>query len=226
MGSSTATDGVTGSDDAAPRPVSRGVNIQVGFIGIDSLYLVLEYPHQDVFERYLQAIPDRFDRRLNEGIPYEDDFLIRRGALGYGLSVWHGDARLFLTDRVEDVLSGTAAAGQGMGAMLQLGPKWLRLYGEVIDGALSRNIHAQFAVFGIADSERYPVRLNRIDMTLDLVGIDVGSFSFDEWNENWVGRAKKKDFHVSSKTGRLQGLSIRSSEGAVRFKVYDNGRQI
>jgi hypothetical protein len=114
-------------DESAPKPqtVARGLKLQVGFLGLDSLYLVLEYPHADVFQKWASAINnDINDVRLNDGVAY-DDMVIRRGGLGYKLSVWDGDARLFLTNRVEEKLAGTSAEGQGMGVMLQLGPKWL-----------------------------------------------------------------------------------------------------
>ena len=113
----------------APRPVSRGASLQRGFLGIDSLYLVLEYPHRDVFDFWLSIVKDLDNQDLYEGIVFED-FVIRKGAQGYPLAIWHGDARLFVTDRVTETLAMTRTAGQGMGVMLQLGPKWLRAYGD------------------------------------------------------------------------------------------------
>jgi hypothetical protein len=43
----------------------------------------------------------------------------------------------------------------------------------------------------------------------------------DEWNNNWIGYANHKSFHTSAQTSTLEGLSIGTSSGAVRFKVYD-----
>ena len=117
--------------DLAPRPVSRGAVLQNGFLGLDSLYVVLEYPAADVFQFWRSFIGDLDNARLHGGIVV-DDFVVRRGANGYKLSVWDGDARLFLTDRVESLLAGTDAEGQGMGVMLQLGPKWLRENGDIL----------------------------------------------------------------------------------------------
>jgi hypothetical protein len=205
-----------------PRPVARGLELQVGFLGLDSLYLVLEYPHADVFQKWASAINnDVNDVRLNEGIPH-DDMVIRRGGLGYKLSVWDGDARLFITNRVEEKLIGTSAEGQGMGVMLQLGPKWLRQFGEAFaPNIMKGNILGQFILFGIKDPETYQIRINRMDITLDVLGLAIGTFSLDEWMNHWIGYATQKHFHVSSQTGRLEGLSIGTSGGSVRFKAYD-----
>ncbi|MBZ0284286.1 MAG: hypothetical protein K8L97_26340 [Anaerolineae bacterium] len=204
-----------------PRPVSRGLKLQLAFLGIDSLYLILEYPHLDVYTRWASIIRDEGNPRLHEGVPFED-FLLRRGGLGYKFSIWDGDARLFITDRVTDRLKDTASAGQGMGVMLQLGPKWLCQYGDVISPQkLTEHVLAQLIVFGVSNPEKYPIRINRMDITADVLGLPVASFSIDEWRNQWVGYAVQKHFHISARTGQLEGLSIGSSEGAVRFKVYD-----
>jgi hypothetical protein len=204
-----------------PRPVSRGLNLQLGCLGIDSLYIVLEYPHLDVYTKWASEIADLRDKRLYSGIPVED-FVVRVGGNGYLLSVWDGDARLFLTDRVDDELTHTSMVGQGMGVMLQLGPKWLHKHGDVVSPEmLIRNAFAQFTVFGIHHPEQYPARLNRLDINLDVLGLRVADFSIDQWRNGWVGHARQKHFHDSSLTGQLEGLSIGSSEGAIRFKVYD-----
>ncbi len=219
----TEYDTSAGDESApVPRTVARGTKLQVGFLGLDSLYLVVEYPSADLFLKWVGAIHnDIHDTRLHEGIPHED-MVIRRGGLGYKLAVWDGDARLFLTNRVEDILAGTSAEGQGMGVMLQLGPQWLRQYGEVIAAkTMIGNIYAQLMRFGLKTPDEYTIRLNRADLTLDVLGLDMGTFSIDEWLENWVGYATQKHFHVSAQTGRLEGLSIGAASGAVRFKVYD-----
>lgn len=198
-----------------PRPVTRGLNLQewrIGFLGIDSLYLVVEYPSSDVFERWSSfALPS--DPRLSDGVVV-DDFVLRRGANGYRLSVWRGDARLFVTDRVEE-----NSPGEGMGVMLQLGPKWLAQYPIWADRSLRAAVRQQLLDFGLG-SLSYPIRLNRLDVTVDVLGCDVGAFSVDDWLYGWVGYASRKDFHVSSR-GVLETISVGSSEGVVRFKVYN-----
>jgi hypothetical protein len=80
-------------------------------------------------------------------------------------------------------------------------------------------VREQLIAFGLADLS-CPIRLNRLDVTVDIVGCDVAAFSVDEWLYGWVGYASQKQFFVSSR-GRLETISIGSSEGVVRFKVYD-----
>lgn len=204
-----------------PRTVSRGLKIQKVFLGIDSLYLVIEYPHDDVYRKWSSAVLSFDDKRLYQGIPC-DDMLVRKGASGYKLSVWSGDTRLFITDRVEDSLVGTPESSQGMGLLLQLGSKWLQLKADLSSyDALSTSIFDLLRLFGVQNPENYPIRINRLDLALDVAGLAVADFSVDEWREGWVGRASGKHFYDDSSTGKLSGLAIGSSKGAVRFKVYD-----
>ncbi|HML22175.1 MAG TPA: hypothetical protein PKD09_11030 [Aggregatilinea sp.] len=205
---------------ASPRLVSRGAKMQLGFLGLDSLYLMIEYPRRDMFDYWSYGI-DLKDPRLKNGILREDKVL-RFGANGYRLSLWDEDARLFLTPRVNDELADTPQAGQGMGLMLQLGPKWLRMFGDVTAiRALRTNIFEQLKWFGLETPELYLMRINRADIALDIVGMDVKEQSIEEWRQQWVGYAKRKHFYDSDENGDLEGFAIGSSEGVVRFKVYD-----
>lgn len=105
--------------------------------------------------------------------------------------------------------------------MLQVGPKWLRKYGDIVTPqALQKHVLAQLKLFNVTEPERYPTRLNRLDIALDVVGLRVADLSIDEWRQGWVGFARKKSFYDSSATGQLEGFAIGSSEGVVRFKVY------
>lgn len=208
------------SSNTAPRPVSRGASLHAGFLGIDSLYLVLEYPRRDVFDFWLSAVGSLDNQDLWDGIVFED-FVIKKGAQGYQLAIWQGDARLFITDRVTETLAMTAQPKQGMGVMLQLGPTWLRAYGDQSYLSLIENVLAQFKVFLIADPENYFCRLNRLDIALDVIGLQVASFSVDDWRNGWVGYAHKKHFYDSTSSGGLEGFAVGTSSGTVRFKVYD-----
>lgn len=106
--------------------------------------------------------------------------------------------------------------------MLQLGPKWLRRYAADISfPRLISNVLAQAAVFGVRNPAEHRARLNHIDIALDVVGLPVAGFSIDQWRNRWVGYAQQKNFHDAPVTGALTGLSIGSSTGSVRFKVYD-----
>lgn len=209
------------NEDNNPRTVSRGLKIQKVFLGIDSLYLVVEYPHDDVYRKWSSTIVSLDDKKLYQGIPC-DDMLVRKGASGYKLSVWSGDARLFITDRVDDNLVATHEGGQGMGLLLQLGSKWLQVKADLSSYAtLSASIFDLLKRFGVQSPENYPIRINRLDLALDVIGLAVADFSVDEWRKGWVGRASSKHFYDDSSTGNLSGLAIGSSKGAVRFKVYD-----
>jgi hypothetical protein len=113
-------------------------------------------------------------------------------------------------------------SGHGMGVMLQLGPKWLRQYGDIVTPkALEENVFRQLAAFRVSNPNYYPIRLNRIDITHDVRGLRVADFSPEMWCERWVGHAFPRDFYYSPDTRQLEGLSVGSSEGIVRFKVYD-----
>ncbi|QPC82065.1 hypothetical protein G4Y79_20630 [Phototrophicus methaneseepsis] len=204
-----------------PRTVSRGLKVQPLHIGLDSLYLLIEYPHIDLFHYWKSTTSQASSLRLRNGIVHED-FVIRGGVLGYKLTIWDGDARLLITDRVEETLIATHHAGEGMGAMLQLGPKWLMKHGNFSSSnELITNIHVQLKKFKISSPQDYPIRINRIDIALDVFGLAVKDFIIDEWRHGWVGRASGKHFYDENEAGNLSGFSVGSSEGAVRFKVYD-----
>ena len=210
--------GAGASKSLTPRTVSRGVKHQLAHLGMDSLYLVIEYPAADVFRRWRVGVGDLYDPRLHEGVPFEG-FVLRRGAVGYKLSVWDGDARLYLTDRVTENLPDGAA---GMGAMLQLGPKWLALFGVPHKpDALRGNVVGQLQLFGMEDAAHYPMRINRLDVALDVRGLDTNTLRIDEWRTGWVGYAKPRDFRLDARSGNLTGFHVGSYKGNVSLKVYD-----
>ena len=210
-----------GSSPESPRPVIRGVKNQLCHLGIDSLYLIVEYPHLDVFEQWSAGVTDFGDPALYEGIPF-GEMVLKRGGNGYKLSVWMGDARLFVTNRVADALQGTPQEGHGMGLMLQLGPKWLCQFGHPeAPKMFQANIYGQLILFGIKNPENYPIRINRLDIALDVLGLAVSRFSLDEWRFNWVGRAKLKNFHFAHRSGDLTGFTTGSYKGNTSLRVYD-----
>jgi hypothetical protein len=205
----------------SPRSVSRGLNLQSVFFGIDSLYLVMEYPHADVFDFWMSYVRETPNARLRAGVVVED-YVIKNGGNGYKLSVWDGDARLYMTDRVEDNTQNEGEDGQGMGLMLQLGPQWLQQCADIVcPEVLIDNVFAQFNYFQVRQPQNYPVRLNRLDIALDIAGLRVDDFSIDEWRRGWVGYAHPRQLHFSPLTRGIEGFAIGSSEGVVRFKVYD-----
>ncbi|MBN2470230.1 MAG: hypothetical protein JXN59_05840 [Anaerolineae bacterium] len=207
------------NESATPRTVLRGVYLpNLLHLGLDSLYLVIEYPSDDVFQMWRKGILCELDDPdLHAGVPY-GSFLIRRGLLSYKLSVWEGDARLLMTDRVAD----NSPSGRGMGLMLQLGPKWLTRYGDpVAEKTFRQNIYEQLRSFGVKNPEQYPARMNRLDIALDFLGCKVNDFSIDDWWHNWVGRTKLRGVFFEKRSGVLEGLAIGSKAGAIRLEIYD-----
>lgn len=65
------------------------------------------------------------------------------------------------------------------------------------------------------------VRPNRMDINLDVRGLPMSDISIAEWQHNWVGYANRKSFHISPTTRQLEGLSVGTSSGVIRFKLYD-----
>jgi hypothetical protein len=109
-----------------------------------------------------------------------------------------------------------------MGLLLQLGTQWLRLNADFTSyETLSASVFALLRDFKLTEPEKYPMRINRLDVALDVVGLAVDDMSIDEWRHGWVGRASGKYFYDDSTTGLLSGFAIGSSKGAVRFKAYD-----
>ena len=89
-------------------------------ITLDTLYLHIKYPYRDVFDIWYVYAKHCDPRILKEGYVVED-FVIRNGASGYKVSIWKHDARIYLTDQVDEI----CGDGQGMGVWIQLGPKFL-----------------------------------------------------------------------------------------------------
>lgn len=209
------------SRSETPRLVSRGLSLQVGFVGLDSLYLVMEYPHADVYRAWAEVVQGADSSELRGGVPY-GGVLIRNGAHGYPLSVWEGDARLYITGRVTEELRGTPQEGQGMGVMLQLGPQVLRTLGEVWESKrLQEGILAQSAAFGVKHVELYPTRINRADLTVDVIGLDLATLPVESWHDRWVGASRPRAIYYASDSGELEGFTVGTAAGDVSFRMYD-----
>ena len=201
--------------------VVRVPNIHPVHLGLDSLYIVLEYPSKDVYQTWFREVAHLDKEQLRAGVPV-GEFLVRFGGNGYPISIWDGDARLFLTDRVNEELVGTPFEGRGQGMMLQLGPKWLASYGTVTNAQkLIENIFAQFVWFGVEAPANYSARLNRLDIALDVHDLAIKDFSIDQWRHGWVSMAQSRKFYDAPRTGELEGFSIGSAKGAVRFRSYN-----
>ncbi len=109
-----------------------------------------------------------------------------------------------------------------MGMMLQLGPKWLHQFGRAFaPNSLRRHVQGQLTWFGMELPDRYPMRINRLDIALDVLNLAVSTFSIPDWLEGWVGYAKPKDFHFDSRSGKMTGFHVGSYKGNTSLKVYD-----
>lgn len=215
----TSVGGANAPED--PRCVSRGADLQIGFMGLDSLYLLIEYPHLDLYHQWASLVREASSSQLRKGVPYAG-YLIRNGAHGYRLSVWQGDARLYITDRVTEMLENTAQDGQGMGALLQLGPMALRQSGEIFeDKHLRESIIGHFANFGVRYADVFPIRINRADLTCDVIGLNLADIAIDDWRHQWVGAAKPRAVYFASSNGMVEGFTVGSSSGGVMFRMYD-----
>ena len=87
---------------------------------IDSLYLSIRYPRDDVFKRWYRYAENVPHDTLKAGVVV-GDFLVKTGFRAYRCSVWRGDIRAFLSERVDDNLNGKP----GNGIWLQIGPRFL-----------------------------------------------------------------------------------------------------
>ncbi len=119
------------------------------------------------------------------------EFLIKTGSSGYKISVWYQDARIYLTEEVDE----KRGEGRGMGIWVQLGPKFLIQNGPNLKAAVNALLEA-IGVFG-----EYETRITRIDIAMDLFGERMQEQSLDYWRKNWVGRSKVFFGAFHSRTG-------------------------
>jgi hypothetical protein len=184
------------------------------FILLDTLHLFIRYPKTDVFERFYRIAQGTSYRHLKFGIPYKN-FVIKNGSCGYKLSVWQHDARIYLTDQVDEVVG----EGKGMGAWLQLGPKFL----------ISSNDNLQEAVklflseIGIGGG--FEIRISRLDLAIDLMDISMKDIDLEIWKKGWVGRSKLSASFNNSRTGALETINIGKRCSPVFLRIYDKVAQ-
>lgn len=181
-----------------------------GFVTIDTLYLHVKYPKGDIFDNYYRYVSDVDTRILREGCVV-GDFVVKTGSSGYKISVWQHDARVFLTDQVDD----KCGEGMGMGIWIQLGPKFLL---ENIN-CLQASVGDFLSALGIKDI--YPISITRIDIAIDCLGLAMVDQDVDFWKNGWVGRSKLSKVFYNSRTGRLESLYIGSRKSPILLRVYD-----
>lgn len=183
-------------------------------ITVDTIYLSVRYPFADVFRKWYQHAEGVYHRKLNEGIVV-GDFVIRGGAAGYKISIWQHDARVFLTEEVDEKLG----KGRGMGIWVQLGPKFILQHMTHLHTAVNDFL----AAVGVSGS--YPIRITRLDVAIDLLGVSMREQNINHWFDGWVGRSKVSKVERNSRTGDLETLYVGSRKSAVYLRVYDKVAQ-
>lgn len=151
----------------------------LGWISLDTLYLNVKYPKTDVFRRWRPYGADVDARQLKRGIAVEDA-VVKGGSCGYAISVWQGDARAFLTDQVDEI----RGEGNGMGIWVQLGPKFLGVWGD----RLTVGVGEFLEMLGVVGD--WPASVTRLDVAVDLPGIEMSAQNVEDWRRGWVGRSK------------------------------------
>jgi replication initiation factor len=185
-----------------------------GVIHLDTLYLIVKYPKLDVFNNWYKHAERAEYRVLKEGIRH-GDFVVKNGASCYKCSVWQHDARVFLTDQVDEKVGD----GKGSGVWIQLGPKFLieNIY------RLQTAVRELLAAIGIHGE--YPSNINRVDIAIDLFNVEMKDQDIALWQNGWVGRSKISDLHFNSRTSALETINIGSRNSSVFLRVYDKVAQ-
>jgi hypothetical protein len=181
-----------------------------GVIHLDTLYLVIKYPHLDIFENWYRYAMNVDHRKLKEGIVV-GDFVVKGGASAYKFSLWQHDARVFLTDQVDDKIG----EGKGAGIWVQLGPKFLIHHIYNLHNAVSELISA------IGVKRQYPISISRLDLAMDIFDVEMQAQDLNFWRCGWVGRSKVSGIHFSSRTGALETINIGSRKSSIYLRIYD-----
>ena len=182
----------------------------IGQVIIDALYLTVKYPYADIFERWNRYAEGVDHRKLSQGLPI-GDFVVSTGSSGYKISVRQHDARIFLTPDVDQ----KRGEGQGMGIWVQLGPKFLIANGPRLHTAVKE------LLLSIGVQGDYETRITRIDIAMDLFGVDIKDLDLETKRKNWVGRSKIKKHIFNSRTEDLETIYIGSRKSAVYVRIYD-----
>jgi hypothetical protein len=181
-----------------------------GLVSLDTLYLVVRYPKADVYQNWAKHAEGIEHRKLKAGIAV-GDFVLRTGASCYKYSVWQHDARVFLTDQVDDKVG----EGRGSGIWVQLGPKFLIEHSNRWESAVKT------LLYEIGVEGEYPIRVSRLDIAMDLFGVSMRGQEIKPWQDGWVGRSKVSGVFYNSRTGDLETIYIGSRKSAVFLRIYD-----
>lgn len=185
-----------------------------GIISLDTLHLVVKYPSADVFRSWYRYAEGVEHRKLKEGIPV-GDFVVRGGASVYKVSVWQHDARVFLTHEVDEI----RGEGKGCGVWVQLGPKFLIHHATHLHTAVNDLLQA------IGIRGEYPTKITRLDLSIDLFGVELKDQEVEAWRNGWVGRSKVSRTEFNSRTSNLETIYIGSRQSSVYLRIYDKVAQ-
>jgi hypothetical protein len=151
---------------------------------------------------------------LKEGIA-SGDFVVRGGASCYKVSVWQHDARIFFTDQVDDKVG----KDKGAGIWVQLGSKFLIHH----LGNLQKAVKELLAAVGVVGE--YPIKINRLDVAIDLFGVNMQKQDLNLWRAGWVGRSKVSADFFNSCTGSLETINIGTRGSSIFLRIYDKQAQ-
>jgi len=179
-------------------------------VSVDTLYLNVKYPRKDVFERWFKVIRGCDSRETNRGVP-EGNFVVKGGKSGYKVSVWSHDIRAFLTDEVDE-FRGEAL---GMGIWVQIGPKFL------LDHPPGTELREAVKIFlsAIGVKGEWTTRITRIDIALDLFGVELANQDIEMWRNGWVGRAGISSYFFNPKSGQLETINIGARTSAIYLRI-------
>lgn len=181
-------------------------------VSVDTLYLNVKYPRKDVFERWFRVIQGCDSRELKNGVT-EGNFVVRGGSIGYKVSVWSHDIRAYLTDEVDEL----RGEGKGMGIWIQIGPKYLLDHPP--GNELRKAVREFLLEIGVKGD--WAIRISRIDVALDLFGVELANQNLELWRQGWVGRAGISSTYFNPKSGQLETINIGSRRSAVYLRIYD-----
>jgi hypothetical protein len=185
------------------------------FITIDTMYLHIKYPKRDVFDFWYPFIKDTDPRLVKQG-KVINDHVVKGGASGYRVSVWLHDARVYLTDQVDE----KCGEGKGMGVWVQLGPKFLLEHINNLHEAV-KNLLVGIGII----KDIYPISISRLDLAVDLLGVSMQDQDIQFWKDGWVGRSKVSAIFNNSRTGNLETIYIGSRKSPVFLRIYDKVAQ-
>jgi hypothetical protein len=181
-------------------------------VSVDTLYLNVKYPRKDVFERWFRVIQGCDSRQKNRGV-LEGNFVVKGGKSGYKASVWSHDIRAFLTDEVDEY----RGEALGMGIWVQIGPKF------ILDHPPGKELQEAVREFlsGLGVRGDWTTRITRIDIALDLFGVEIANQDIEMWRQGWVGRAGLSNVRFNPKTGQLETIYIGVRESAIYLRIYN-----